>query len=332
MTSDNNSIQLFHYNPSSEIYPVGFRNLGSTCYFNALLQSMLSCTSLIDKILIQKTEHSNNPIIKLIIELVETNKYYEDIFQKMDIDNSSMIETINETKKKLNDYSPNIWKQMIIMLCKKKKISIQSFMQGQQCVCEGFNYLLESIDEFQDIQNLFLHRYKSLIRCFNCNKWISDVECMYNIFDVESNLQSEQLERFKQYHIESKNMNEFISKQSSYVEDFTCQTCKKNDQKYRMNILVMIPEILVVMSKKYNKEQKLDVYTDFPEKMEFKGYNKIMQYEAVAQIEHTGDRNGGHYWAICRRKNGWFEINDMSITPSKFQPSKNTYIVFYHLK
>jgi ubiquitin C-terminal hydrolase len=95
----------------------------------------------------------------------------------------------------------------------------------------------------------------------------------------------------------------------------------------------MVPEILVVMSKKYDSEHKLNIYTDFPEVMEFKGNanNKNMRYEAVAQIEHSGDLNGGHYWAICKRKGGWFEINDMTVTPSQFQPSVNTYIVLYHL-
>jgi len=319
---------LIHYNSNLSFYQIGFCNLGSTCYFNAVCQSMLSCTSFIDIILKTNYAKIDNPVTKLFIELAKTNI---DLTQKMDSAESSVISDINEIKNKINKYSSQIWEQMINKLCKKKEIPTHMFMQGQQCAAEGFQYLLESMDEFHEIENLFIHRYKSLIYCHKCNKCISDVECSYSLFEVESDLQSAQIDKFQKLHIKSTNMNDYLSRQSSYVEGFTCAKCKSTDEKYRMNVLVMAPEILVVLSKKYNKKNKLDIYTEFPDKMEFKGTRCIMKYEAVAQIEHVGGRHGGHYWAICRRKNGWFEMNDMSVTSSKFQPTKNTYIVFYHL-
>ena len=327
------SSALIPYNESSAIIPFGFNNLGATCYFNAVLQSLLSCTSFIEELLQKDTRdrYNKNPIAKLIIELIETAIYYEDLSQKIINDDPSIIADIAETTAKLNNYSPRIWRQMITNLCNVKKIPIESFMQGQQCAGEGYNYLLESMEELNNIQNLFMHRYKSLIRCFTCDKWVSNVECIYNLFDVEPNLQSAQIEQFQKYHIPTTNMNDFLAKQTGYVDkDFICPECKESGEKYKMNVLVMVPEILVVMSKKYNVEQKLDVYTEFPERMVFKGNNDMI-YEAVAQIEHAGGRHGGHYWAICKRKNGWFDINDGTVTPSTFRPTKNTYIVFYHL-
>lgn len=161
---------------------------------------------------------------------------------------------------------------------------------------------------------------------------------MYSLFEVEPDLKLDQLDQFDQYNIETKNMNDFLTKQSSYVDnDYICPECKNKGEKYRMNALVMVPEILVVMSKKYTLEQKLDVYTHFPNELIFKGKddvpeNKIISYEAVSQIEHYGGRHGGHYIARSRRKNGWFEFNDNNVVPSKFEPTKHTYIVFYHLK
>ena len=335
------SSSLIPYNKSSALLPFGFNNLGATCYFNAVLQSLLSCTSFIDELLQKNNRktHNKNPIAKLIIELIETAIYYEDIYQKKfnkvteSPDDPSIIATISDIRVKLNNYSPQIWHQMVNNLCHIKKIPVESFMQGQQCAGDGYNYLLESMEELNIIQNLFIHRYKSLIHCFTCDKWVSNVDCIYNIFDVEPNLQSEQIEQFKQYHIPTTNMNEFLAKQTGYVDkDFICPECKGSGEKYRMNVLVMVPEILVVMSKKYTVEQKLDVYTEFPEQMVFKGNTNDMIYEAVAQIEHAGGKNGGHYWTICKRKNGWFNINDGTVTPAIFQPTKNTYIVFYHLK
>ena len=52
-------MSLISYNNESELLPTGFINLGATCYFNALLQSMLSCTSFID-VIINGKESSKN--------------------------------------------------------------------------------------------------------------------------------------------------------------------------------------------------------------------------------------------------------------------------------
>ena len=108
--------------------------------------------------------------------------------------------------------------------------------------------------------------------------------------------------------------------------------CKKKGEKYKINLLIMIPEILVIMSKKYNTKEKIDIITEFPEHLVFDNTGGgIISYMAVAQIEHIGSKNSGHYWVICRRKGGWFSINDMLISPSKFSPSSNTFMVFYHM-
>lgn len=303
-----------HYNKDFEISPFGFKNIGVTCYFNALIQSLLSCTSFTQKLIHKKEKYSNNPVGKLLIELIEIG-----------INDNIDLNTVR-------DYSPKILKKMVTMLHKKKNMSIHEFMNGMQCAGEGYHYLLETLEEYQSIQNLFLHRYKSLIRCFNCKDWISKVECMYSLFEVEPGFKTEQLESFKKYHIDTPDLNSYLSKQSSYVDnEFRCSRCNIKKERFRINVLVMVPEILVVMSKKYNVEQKLNVYTEFPERMEFEGKDDIMVYKAVAQIEHSGGRHGGHYWAICKRKDGWYNLNDMSVVPSKFQPTNNTFIVMYNL-
>ena len=51
-------MSLIEYDESFALYPLGFRNLGTTCYFNALLQSMLSCTSFIQELL-QTNQHNS---------------------------------------------------------------------------------------------------------------------------------------------------------------------------------------------------------------------------------------------------------------------------------
>jgi ubiquitin C-terminal hydrolase len=194
---------------------------------------------------------------------------------------------------------------------------------------------MESLDEFGHIKNIFLHRYKTLIRCHKCDKWISDVENMYSIFEVQPDLKNEQLEKFKKYDTNTTvSMKQFLTKQSSFVDkNYICSVCKNADEKYTIHCLVMVPEVLVVLSKKYTANKKLNIFTDFPYQLTFDGKDgDTLVYEAVSQIEHSGELNGGHYWAISKRKNGWFTLNDNNINSTKFKPTNNTYIVFYHLK
>jgi ubiquitin C-terminal hydrolase len=320
-------VVLTEYNKKMELYPNGFRNTGSICYFNTVLQSMLSCTSFINE-LMNQTHTSKNPVVNVLIDFIKESKNYQTLVQ-----NLATIEIITCAKNKLCDYAANIRKQMLVTLCEKKNMRISDFMQGQQCAGELFHYLLESMEEFQSIQNLFSHRYKSLIRCDTCDKWVSDVNCTYSLFEVDPSLKVEQLDQFNQYNVTPKNMNEFLYKQTSYVDKFyKCPECKTGGERYKLTVLTMIPEILVVMSKKFKTGACINIHTEFPNTLEFNNTcGGTMVYEAVSQIDHSGDMNSGHYWATCRRKTGWFVINDMQVSPSQFNPTKDTYIVFYHI-
>jgi len=298
-------MSLVRYDSKLELEPFGFDNMGATCYFNAVLQSLLSCTSFISELL--KNDYSKNPVTRELTNLVKT--------------------AIDSQSSGISSMSPKIWREMVRVL--RKTTNIARF-NGQQCAAEGLHRLLESFDEFNELQNLFFHRYKSMVYCFECKKVVSTIDAINNTFEVEPTLQSEQLEKFKNLETK-KNMNQYLSNNTGYVEDFKCPGCKNSDEKYKVNQLTMVPEILAVLSKKYNKETKLDIYTEFPKTLEFNGTDGLLKYEAVSQIEHSGNLTGGHYWAVSKRRDGWYTLNDNSVSKSEFNPTKNTYIVFYHL-
>lgn len=319
-------MSLVPYNARMELSPFGFNNLGATCYFNAMLQSLLSCTSFTQELLQCKesAEYNKNPVTKKLIELIELALSL----------NGTPEEKQSNIQDRLSQYSPAVWKEMVMFLCRKNKIDVSDFMQGQQCAREGFHCLMDTMENFDSIQNIFLHRYKNMIYCFDCDKWVSNVESMYSLFEVQPDLKTEQLERFKKYDTgQAQDMNEFLTKQTGYVDKFyVCPKCKKDGEKYNINCLVMVPEVLVVLSKKYIAGRKLNTHTNFPKTLEFKGNDtKTLTYEAVSQIEHSGGLDGGHYWAVSRRTGGWYTLNDNSVSKSEFSPTKNTYMVFYHL-
>lgn len=109
-------MSLIVYNNESGLLPSGFINLGATCYFNALLQSILSCTSFIDIIFNEREIFNNNSITRLIVNYIEDNKEYERLSHKGNSETK-----LNILKNKLNNFAPVIWKEMIALLCKKKE-------------------------------------------------------------------------------------------------------------------------------------------------------------------------------------------------------------------
>ena len=404
-------MNLVKYNSEFGVNPVGFNNNGVICYFNSVLQSLLSCTSFVEKI--ENNTDTNNPMIKFLKELLylhtELNKLLSqqkvelqrkvelqqkvelqrkvELQQKVDSQQANLSEnadaenadaenasvenanignedaenvsignpevndkdasddSINDVKDKIQNMSILLWKVMVLV--NKKKNKDFSF-NGQQCASEGFNHLLGSIDEFSGIKNLFMHRYNTNLYCFDCSKWVSSVNNVSNVFVVNPELYMHQLDEFKQFDTKENNifnelynidnlskLNKYIIKQNSFVDkDYKCPKCNKKGEKYKLNYLVMIPEILVIMSKKYdNNLRKKEVLTEFPETLVFSGNNNnILTYTAVSQIEHSGNLNSGHYWSISKRRDGkWYMLNDSSVSESEFSPTKKTYMVFYHI-
>ena len=135
-------------------------------------------------------------------------------------------------------------------------------------------------------------------------------------------------------------MDQFLKKQNSYVDkDFKCPKCKKPGPMFQTTRLIMIPEILVVMSKKY-AAQKSHV-TEFPEIMLFDGKDPDadapeiipMVYQAVSRIEHMGGMHGGHYNCHSMRVGRkWFRLDDSQVADGGFESTPNTYMVFYHIQ
>lgn len=319
---------LQQYNPEYSLLPVGFNNIGFTCYYNSLLQSLLSCTSFVEELL--SDNYNRDPIIKLLNYMTRNLKELENLENDINNINTERKDVLID---EVNRLGPITWRAMIQKLAQKSP-EFARFAMGQQCAAEGFSLFLQSIEEFNSIQNLFMYRRRNRIYCGDCKSYFSHVDEMNNIFEVEPLVENESKEVSQ-----LKNLNEFLMNQKNKVdENCICTKCSVKSEKLKTSTLVMVPEILFVMSKKYryNREsdqgEKLDVYTDFPEKLVFKSKNqKEFHYTAVAQIEHVGSTTHfGHYYAICKRKNGWYCLNDNGISPAEFKPTVNTYIVVYH--
>lgn len=288
------------YNIEYSHRPGGFRNLGFTCYYNALLQALFSCTSFVEGLCLQKDSDDH---LRQSLTKIASNSYVPDI-------------------------SIQIWRAMLQKL-KSQNINISNFSSGQQCAAEGFTLLMQALND-PKLDILFFHRRCNRLFCPDCEEYFSNTYEKNNIFTIEP-LAAKQLTK-------KMSLDRILLDQTSEVDqDCVCLRCLGKGYKILRSRLTMVPEILFILSKKYQYSaahggKKLHIRTEFPKKIEFPSKNgAVLTYAAVAQIEHSGELNGGHYYAICFRKGSWYLADDESVSLSDFCPTENTYIVLYHL-
>jgi ubiquitin C-terminal hydrolase len=221
---------------------------------------------------------------------------------------------------------------MKIAQARKDRVKMDS---GQQDAHEGLMMFLDAMETIPEVRRLFEHRYKIEIKCYKCGKIIVDRKETNLYMDVQPDLKTDQgsiaaMMSADKFQTTKMDLVSFIRHQSGVHEGFTCTNpeCKDKGDKLKTSTLCMVPEILPILIKKYLRK----TLTLFPATLEFlgKGNTKKYTYVLVAQSEHAGSMGGGHYWAICRRKDGWKTLNDTSVSPGSPGPTENTYILFYH--
>jgi hypothetical protein len=130
--------------------------------------------------------------------------------------------------------------------------------------------------------------------------------------------------------------------------EWYCSKCKKHQQAFKKLELFYTPKILILHLKRFSYgsiskyrmwAEKLGQTIDFPlENLDLSHYVvgpcSSSQYELYAVSQHYGSTGGGHYTAICKNNERWYDFNDSSVhsaSPSNVV-SGSAYLLFYRRK
>jgi uncharacterized UBP type Zn finger protein len=276
-------MSTYPYNNNYAVTAFGLHNVGNSCYFNSLVQSLLSC-----------------PIVKQYL-------------QSLDDTNDIIDEYLRISNQRINHAGALL--KALIDSTKDSKNTLH--YNWQEDAHEGLVLLLDKIG--QGIEHMFNVRYNVRLVCADCGKDDNIVE-----------EKGASCEVFVDYYDDSVDLDKYIFSHCTTPEDYKCEKCEsKNTTVYQKN-LRRISTVVVLTMKKYHGKKMVN----FPMNFTITGGTLKLTYKVVAQIEHSGSMNGGHYFARCLREDGRiYTCNDSSIVQiGKFEPTPNTYMVFYHLE
>jgi ubiquitin C-terminal hydrolase len=277
---------------SEEYLPSVFKleNNGVLCYLNSLIQALMSCTSM------------NQKIKNIRVGLCDI---YRIIYKKIGEKKCHIGDDVNIKTGNVSF--------ILAHLCARYKSRSDSLCIGrQEDAHESFIFLIESMGN--NIEKLFHVRYETYIYCTICKKK-----------KKSGNNQPELYIDLSGISFENKSeMENCIERSINAPESYKCEYCSAvnnplDNGKYESNILqicnlVRLSEILVILLRKQSSE----IVKYFSDILNFKSKYGLMEYKLVAQIDHIGTSDSGHYVARClrRKPNGMHDIRGSKIKNS----------------
>lgn len=274
---------------------IGLTNTGVICHFNSLLQMLVSSTELAD-------------VMEKITPGTKTAEKLKTFFKEYYGGNASSIDVLRALMQDLSVRKKNV-----------------SFGNSQESATEGLVLMLEMVEGPRELKHplrdLFEHTYIMSVRCQACNQTVSqvrDAAIQFNTFVFDA---------LENYPKTPEEYAQSIRCNITELHDYNCEKCgTKKAKAIRIHQLVKIGRLFVVVHNKYAVAKT----RYFPERFELPGRDgKPLAFKQLAQVEHSGGLNGGHYWAKVLRKEGVMCANDSCVSPDKFGPNSNVYVVLY---
>lgn len=309
------SIEYAFYDSTYSVVPFGLTNTGTICWWNSLLQTLLSCTCFNKKMLELEKELDGSKLAREYINIIKCLTPFGTNIIKPHVMGFISIHLLNVFRRELQ----------------VKKITLD--LQSQEGAANGLIVFLDIIGH-EAISALFNNRYRRIIRCSACEDVVSTVDETMPVINMTYSKPLTDTE-FRNY----------ILKNISFVDKYKCDKCRVDMKQPipRLESLVMIREIITVIFKyKSTVNQKFPLELKFRavDDPEYPGMNIYLRYELTSIICHSGYYNmslhqsGGHYWAFCKRGKKFYRFNDATVEQREYKfdgDAHTAHIVMYNL-
>lgn len=273
----------------------GLVNNGSTCWFNSLIQVMLSLPNFIHVV---RRCAAEDPVKYPVMTAL--GKFL------------SVAET-----------APGQFTDASSILTELMR-ACPGFGGRQEDAAEGLILMLDKMHP--DVSRLFEATYQIDIYCDICRDVVgaSKNETMV-VIPMERD--------FTTVDTSGDPFEQYVSGHMIRINDWKCPKCSNvaGDGRAAMRIarLVKPPEILVVSFNKYDGKWGGVAYGQNIG-LGYRAGMGCALYSLTGAIRHFGGRDSGHYNAMCRRPSGVWLFDDTSAQKSAFQPGDVDYMLIYN--
>ena len=314
----------------------GLGNFGNTCYLNTSLQCLGHCTYFLKYILDESHESKSGLSLYL-------HEVYQDLWvHKYTIIPKKLLKFMIENIKTIELLEQNDINEFVSILIDKLNQSVAKPIHvRKEDLIEKYKYKNTDFDvqkfkmdlswyektgkEYSPLMPMLHGQTISQIICGNCNKIFHNYEIYMNLMLPVTN------ETQTLYHCLDAYFTDEVVNADNPI--WTCDQCHMKHKSVKTSRLWRNPNILVVSLKRFTHDlrknnKKIEIFED----LDISKYcltNNNNKYKLCAVAHHFGSFDSGHYHAVCRKDDKWFEYDDLSVREIIDPKHDMGYVFFY---
>ncbi|XP_066529105.1 ubiquitin carboxyl-terminal hydrolase 21 [Hoplias malabaricus] len=336
---------------------VGLRNVGNTCFLNAIVQCLSHTQSLRDycltKMYLQDMNSSQEP--ELMNEFTKVLEGLWDVNRgDSTVNPGKFYHVFKEAVPYFSGYSQQDAQEFLRFLldclhteinrrhtqCTSIKGSLEPAFNRFRLSEEASAMWKKHLDRDDSIiVDLFSGQLRSSLHCSVCSHYSNtfDVFCDLSL-PIPKRTESRTTVTLREC-LDLFSQEESLEKENSPM----CERCNRCTKSTKRLTIQRFPKILVIHLNRFTMTRfsicKSTVPVSFPlTDLDLGRFGPAdcgsVLYDLYALCNHAGTVNMGHYTAACREQVGWCCYNDSCVTRISEEQlqSSQAYILFYHLK
>ena len=294
-----------------DFHRTGLKNVGNTCYLNAIIQSLVHTDSLITKLMKMGRQKNLNEGFSSELALL------------------AMVLKSGE------------YRRLTPVNFRAQLIKVNNIFNGYQqhdahealtCILSNMESELQATENWKELmKDTFRTEITTKRRCTQCNDQSQSVEPLPVL----------QIQIPKEKTCIQECLKEYMEPET--LKDKRCLKCNKSMESEVTTKFTKIPDVLVIQLKRFSKEgrwltkNRTHIQPSLTIKIEKEPENIDVEYELFSMINHRGGLTAGHYTTVCydEIKERWilYDDEDSEIwEEERINQNGNAYIFFYRRK